>query len=223
MPSRFAHFPERPGKSQCQNAFTILCNAHDTADSFLGIFETVRTARQARGTPTDEEQDLLRACLVFAGAALDSMAKQLIRDALPAVIDRQPGAHAMLQRHVERRLRDLPSTGLDLLAEVLVDRDPRSRLLARLVDDLTSGSLQSADEVMRMASYFDIPSRDLVQDVPLLQRIFNARNQIVHEMDVDFGRTNRSRRSRTRADITQYTDELFKVSDTLLREVDARA
>ncbi|MGD0343607.1 MAG: hypothetical protein ABSB55_01405 [Acidimicrobiales bacterium] len=151
------------------------------------------------------------------------MAKQLIRDALASVIDRQRGAHAMLQRHFERRLRGLPNTGLDLLTEVLVDKDPRSRLLARLVDDLTSGSLQSADEVLRVASYFDIPSAQLVEDVPLLQAIFDARNQIVHEMDVDFGRTNRSRRSRTRALISQYTDELFKICSTLLREVDARA
>lgn len=223
MPSnRFAHDPARPATPQCQNAFTILCNAHDTADSFLEAFQSVRTARHARGAPTDEEQDLLRACLVFAGAAVDSMTKQLIRDALPAVIDRQPGAHAMLQRHFERILRGLPTTGLDLLTEILVDKQPRGRLLARLVDDLTSGSLQSADEVMRVASYFDIPSSHLVSDVPLLQKIFKARNQIVHEMDVDFGAPNRSRRSRTRADITLYTNELFKISDKLLREVDAR-
>lgn len=76
--SRFSHYPERPRSGDCSNAYTILCNSHDTASSFLETFEAVRSARNARGAPTDEEQDLLRACVVFAGAGLDSMVKQLV-------------------------------------------------------------------------------------------------------------------------------------------------
>jgi hypothetical protein len=201
----------------------ILCNAHDTASSFLDIFEAVRTARNARGAPTDEEQDLLRACLVFASAGLDSMAKQLVRDALPMVVDRQPGAHAMLKQHVERHiLREITDDSLSALADVLVDLQPRNRLIGRMVFDLTSGSLQSSEEVMRVGSYFDIPSRALAADPGVLQKIFNARNQIVHEMDVDFNPVNRNRRSRTKASMTGYTDSVFQVAERLLSEVDRR-
>lgn len=224
MTSLFEHYPDRPRSAPCQSAFIILCNAHDTTTSFLDIFNSVRATRGARGAPTDEEQDLLRACLVFAGAALDSMAKQLVRDALPTVIDGVPGAQAMLKQHVERHiLRGLPATGIELLAEVLVDPQPRHLLIAKLVEDLTSGSLQSGEEVMRIGSYFDIPSSKLVSDPPLLQKIFNARNQIVHEMDVDFSQVNRNRRSRSRTTIIQFTNELFRVAEALLGEVDSRA
>jgi hypothetical protein len=41
-----------------------------------------RERRATGGALTDAEQDLLRAMLVFAAAGLDSLLKQLIRDAL---------------------------------------------------------------------------------------------------------------------------------------------
>ena len=71
--SRFQHYPNRPATEATQNAFTILCSTHNAASSFLDIFEATRRTRKAKGTPTDEEQNLLRAMLVFAGAGLDSM------------------------------------------------------------------------------------------------------------------------------------------------------
>lgn len=221
--SRFSHYPQRPESLECSSGFTILCNAHDTASSFLDTFEAVRSARGARGTPTDEEQDLLRACLVFAGAGLDSMAKQLVRDALPAVVDGHEGAHAMLKQHVERHvLREVTDESLSVLADVLVDPKPRTRLISRMVGDLTAGSLQSSEEVMRVGSYFDVPSNELVADPRELQTIFNARNQIVHEMDVDFEQVNRNRRSRTKSAMISYTNEVFSVANRLLAEVDKR-
>jgi hypothetical protein len=237
MASLFQNYPSRPAAAECQSAFTILCNAHDAASSFLETFRAVRRARNARGAPTDEEQDLLRACLVFAGAGLDSMAKQLVKDALPAVIDRKPAAAVMFRQHVERRvLRDEgegpfsspslsvpPASLVRVLAEIVTDRDPRRSLVQRVVRDLTSGSLQSAEELMRIGAYFDIPSKDLVSNVRELQDIFNVRNQIVHEMDVNFERPNRTRRSRRLATMTRYTDDLFAVASKLLIEVDGRA
>jgi hypothetical protein len=224
MSTHFSHYPSKPTSPACQSSFTILCNAHDTATSFLETFIAVRKARAAKGAPTDEEQDLLRACLVFAGAGLDSMAKQLIRDALPVVIERHTGAHTMLKQHVERHvLRDLGADSVGILADLFVDPEPRTRLIERLVNDLTSGSLQSAEELMRVGAYFDIPSRDIVADARDLQSIFAARNQIVHEMDVDFAQVNRNRRSRTKAWMTTATNEIFRVSAAFLAGVDTRA
>lgn len=221
--SHFGSPPERPRSNECQSAFVILCNAHDASGSFLDTFRAVRTAREARGAPTDEEQDLLRACLVFAGAGLDSMTKQLVRDALPAVIDKQQGAEAMFRQHVERHvLRDEGEGSIGALADVLADRNPRRRLVERVVRDLTAGSLQSAEELMRVGAYFDIASSKLVPDRRALQEIFAARNQIVHEMDVDFAQVNRNRRSRRLSTMTTATNDLFEIASTLLGEVDVR-
>ena len=91
-----------------------------------------------------------------------------------------------------------------------------------MVEELTSNSLQSTEELLRVASYFDIPSQEITKDPQKLSDIFLARNQIVHEMDVDLSRTNRNRRSRTRQLILDYTNEIFHISKTFLDEVDKR-
>jgi hypothetical protein len=223
MSSLFKHFPSKPACGQCLNAYVILCNAHDTASSFLDSFTTVRKARNAKGTPTDEEQDLLRAALVFSTAGMDSMVKQLVRDALPTVVDQVPGAQAMFTQFIERQIirRDDENSNR-LLAEVLADRSPRAKLVELLVYNLTSGSLQSHEEVMRTAAHFDIPSSQLVPDVTTLKEVFGARNQIVHEMDVDFQQPNRNRRPRTRATMIALTNEVFRLSQTFLGEADGR-
>ena len=36
----FDHYPSEPDCQQCRNAYTLLCNAHDTSSSFLEIFNT---------------------------------------------------------------------------------------------------------------------------------------------------------------------------------------
>ncbi len=59
-----------------------------------------------RGMTTDEEQDLLRAMLVSAASGLDAMTKQLIREALPIIIQIGKEALAELEKFVTRRLRD---------------------------------------------------------------------------------------------------------------------
>lgn len=222
MPSLFHHFPDEPRSALCQSGYVILCNAHDAASSFLEIFGAVRANRNARGMPTDEEQDLLRAMLLFASAGLDSLAKQLIRDALPAVLELNEPAAKMFKTFVERRLKSGDEIDHRLLADVIGDREPRARLVALLVDDLTSRSLQSTEEILKTAAAFDIPSNRITNDPRRLTDIFRARNQIAHEMDVDFTRPNRSRRPRAREIMVGYTNEIFAVARAFLVGVDEK-
>lgn len=221
-PTLFKHFPDEPGSDLCQNAFVILCNAHDASSAFLEIFDAVRLGRGAIGMPTDEEQDLLRAMLLFASAGLDSFVKQLIREALPAVIDRSEGAREMFTGFVEKRLRNPGGIDHIVLAEVITQNNPRSRLLELLVWDMTAKSLQSADELFKAAAAFDIPTRDISANPEYLKEIFRARNQIAHEMDVDFTRPNRSRRPRSKSSMVRYTNELFFVAKSFLRGIEGK-
>lgn len=223
MPQLFSHFPNQPSAPECQSAFIILCNAHESASSFLDIFNTTRQARGARGAATDEEQDLLRAMLLFAASGLDSMVKQLIRDALSNVVSKSTGAHAMLETFLSRRLKRGDELDYDLLAQVIANETPRERIVTELISDLTSASLQSSEQLLRAASYFDVPSSNITTDVNHLRSIFAVRNQIAHEMDVDFGQPNRNRRPRRRQNMVDETSEIFRVADNFLREVDQRA
>lgn len=220
MSSLFGHYPSEPNCQQCRNAFTLLRNAHDTSGSFLEVFNTTRKGRKARGASTDKDQDLLRAMLTFACAGLDSLVKQLIKDALPDVINCNEAAERTFRTDIERRIRRGEEIDHRLLADVLTQKKPRDRLIEILVSDLTSQSLQSKDQLLRVGSFFDIQSNSITNDPNGLARIFTARNQIVHEMDIDFSPTNRNRRSRTKQNMVAATNEIFRVSKVFLEEVD---
>lgn len=190
--SRFQHYPSTPVADAVRNAFTILCSAHDAASSFLDIFEATRETRKARGT----------------------------RDTLSLTIDRSKGAEENLKTFISRRLARQGTLDPSFLSTVLASRDPRDVLVSELVADLISQSLQSKDQVLRVASYFDIPSAALATDLALLERIFRARNEIVHEMDVDFAQTNRNRRPRRKTVMIRHTAEILRLANAFLSEVD---
>lgn len=171
---------------------------------------------------TDEEQDLLRAMLAFASAGLDSMVKQLIRDALPLVVQVNEAATIMFKTFIERRIRTPDGLDHKLLADVLGDKHPRSRLIQVLVDDLTSRSLQSTEEILKAAAAFDIKSSQISTDPRRLTDVFRVRNQIAHEMDVDFTLPNRSRRPRAKNVMVGHTNEIFAIAKNFLTKVDAK-
>ena len=109
-----------------------------------------------------------------------------------------------------------------LLADVIADENPRDRVVDELISDLTAGSLQSSEQLLRAAAHFDIPSRSITSDIEKLKGIFGVRNEIAHEMDVDFNQPNRNRRPRARGQIVNDTTEIFRVAENILREVEAR-
>lgn len=222
MATRFQHYPQEPKIAACENAHAILCNTHDAASSFLDIFEALRTSRKAKGMPTDEEQDLLRAMLVFASAGLDSMVKQLVRDAMPSTIECDAGATEMFKDHIERRLSMEDRLSRKFLANILGDANPRQCLMEQLLADLTADSLQSAEQLLKVASYFNIPSRQISSSPHSLKDVFKVRNEIGHEMDIDFSQSNRSRRPRAKQKMVEYTNELFRVAAAFLAEVDQK-
>ena len=172
--TRFTHYPDQPRAAQAMSAFYILCIAHASASSFLDLFEKERKRRKAKGTPTDEEHDLLRATLLFASSGLDSMVKQLVLDALPTVIDRDRGANELFKSFLERRFRRGDGVDLKLLAAAIAYRTPRLALINELVIDLRSSSLQSKDQLFKVLAHFNIASRDVTDNPDRLQEIFDA-------------------------------------------------
>jgi 2-polyprenyl-6-methoxyphenol hydroxylase-like FAD-dependent oxidoreductase len=217
MPDRFPQPP--PVQSAiCQTAHDVLGQAAHACQSFHNLFNASRTGA-GRGTTTDAEQDTLRAMLVFACAGLHSALKQLVRDALPSVIDRDPGAHTNFTKSVERKLPDIERSR-DLLASVLTAYNPRQHLLARLMDDLQADSLQSVGQLSKIAAAFNIKSSEL-GDMRILKEAFEARNQIIHEMDINFSAT-RSRRQRKKQDMERLTETVLTFASSLLLKVDGK-
>jgi len=221
MPHRLrAHYPGKPNSPSLQTAYLIICNAHKAASSFLKQFEDIRRLRLAKGTPTDGEQDLLRAMLSFACAGLDAMVKQLVRDALAMVIARDEGATAMFVQRTRKTIYRDGVLNAELLTQAIVHGSPRDVLVDDLKRELTANSLQSVDELLRVAAYFNIPSRDIVKEPRDLKAVFDARNQIAHEMDIDFDQPNRHRYPRARDDMIAHTNRVLLLAKTFLEMVE---
>src|SRR5271156_2613930 len=186
--------PPRPGRPELVSSHSILERAFESAEALFDAFHAVRKVREAKGTATDHEQDLLRAAFIFSAAGLDSMVKQLVRDALHLVIAGDGGARKHFRDSRQSRLNRSEPVDLQFLASALAAESPVEHLKAELVRELTSSSLQSKDQLLRVAAYFASGAVEVTQDVNKLQMVFQARNQIAHEMDILLGQPNRGRR-----------------------------
>jgi hypothetical protein len=213
----FEHAPDEPANELAERGQTVLLSARTTAASLMtlhdgGDFEE----------GTEVQQDLLRATLLLATAGIDSMVKQLVHDALPLVIASKEGARAKLADFVDRRLRREDQSGMKLVAAALASNTPRAAVVDALVSELRSSSLQSVEELSKAVAFFDIPTADVIEDVARLANVFEARNQIAHEMDVDFSQEAGHRIPRERDSVVDYVNEIFGTASAILREVDAR-
>lgn len=212
-----------------RNACVILASGHRSVGSLLEVFESHRTGP---GAPTDPQQDLLRAMVLFAASTLDAVVKQLIRDALFVVIERDEGAQSQLKAFVDRRLRRVeraaPEPGrqglLDVryLAEVIASGNPRLVLVNDLIDELTGDSLQSRDQLLRVAAHFAVTREEIIDDFDVMALIFRVRNEIAHEMDIELGQRTRTRRPRKREDMVRFADALLQTAFRFVKSVDLK-
>ena len=109
-----------------------------------------------------------------------------------------------------------------LFHDILLVENPTDRMIELFVQDLTSNSLQSVDQLLSVASHFNIRRSVIAHDPDKLRQVFTVRNQIVHEMDINFAHPHRNRRPRKREDLIDATNELLKVGGAFLAAVDAK-
>ncbi len=128
----------------------------------------------------------------------------------------------MFKSFVEKRLMKNNQTNYKILADVIGDMNPHRRMVELYVESLTSNSLQSKDAILKIGAAFDIKSEDLTNDPAVLAETFNARNKIVHEMDVNFEHPSRNRTPRSRKEMVAYTNRVFRVAKSFLLGVDKK-
>jgi hypothetical protein len=179
-----------PGTETAQR---FLASAYDSVQAVLENLSRIRQLRKdetgddMRGRLTANEEDLLRAAIVFTGAGLDAMLKQLIRDTLPTLLDYgNAQAHLTFERFAEDRLGTGEIADTKAIARYLTSDNPRDRLIDDYVYDLTGSSLQSADEVKRtaVALGLNMTNGRLRARIDGLKPLFEARNQVSHELDL---------------------------------------
>lgn len=213
--------PKRPHGSQLKRARDLLDYGISSTNSLASLYDDLMQAR-GRGAPTHENQDLLRAMLVMAGATLDVVVKAIIRDALHLLIDKNAKARRTAREHVHRRLlKTVEREGGKRLAQALLSASPQVAIVDFIIDDITGESLQSVGQLKLAAEYLGLDGFEVPTGVG---DALAARNQIVHEMDAiqREARTkgSRKRRQRRKDEMRAFAKELLSIAVKFCDEVD---
>jgi hypothetical protein len=168
--------------------------------------------RAMRGQTSNQDQDLLRAMLVFACAGLDAAVKALIEDSLPTLADRNPDVQLQLEAFAEKRVSQVGGLATGAVARLLAHPvSPREGLLEDFVQELTGGSLQSVDQLHRVRAALGIEDPPAIAAITSLRGVFKARNEISHEMDLNPITERRVRRHRGIRETVSMADRVFAV------------
>ncbi|MBE0417824.1 MAG: hypothetical protein IBX63_08655 [Coriobacteriia bacterium] len=173
--------------AQTETAQRFLASAFDSVAAMFDNLEALRRLRKSQGRNIQgrlpgNEEDLLRAAVLFSGAGMDSALKRLIEDSLPSLLDVSPDAHEKLEAFLATRIKtDAAPTSL---ARYLVSPVPRQAVILDYIASLTGESLQSVEQVDKVAGALGLNDRKLRQEITGLRPLFVARNQISHELDL---------------------------------------
>ncbi|MER0442994.1 hypothetical protein ABR738_00130 [Streptomyces sp. Edi4] len=170
-----------------------------------GLFTTLNELRAAqddmRGAISETHRDQARAAIVFTAAGIDACLRTLLRDALQTLLQTDGPAHGAFIRHFMRKDGGRLAGELSSATKkAIVDIDPRSALIDLYVADLTGSSIQGSKELANCRSALGLDDDPALADAILKshQPFFNARHEVVHELDLvdPSGKGTRSRRHR---------------------------
>jgi hypothetical protein len=188
-----------------------------THKSVSGLFTTLNDLRAAqddpRGAISELHRDQARAAIVFTAAGIDACLRTLLRDALAALLkDGNGPAHSAFTRHfMENRLKGDLTTPTK---KAIVDIDPRTALIDLYVQDLTGSSIQGWKDLARCRDALGITGGKLDDsDLRAHQDFFNARHEVVHELDLTdpSGKGTRGRRHRDIAAVGRQCDDALQL------------
>ncbi len=209
----------QPSQNELTRAFLILKHTHESASALLRALELVRSQRQAsRGALTDEEQDLLRAMLVMSTSGLDAMVKQLIKDLLPIFCRSDQTVLTGFQEFAKRELRGdaeghLTADVAKLLATWLTGESVQAALVQHYVGKLTGDSMQSAQQLQKAVAALGLSGSLIDRDS--VGPIFDDRNRVIHELDIDFEAPNRNRRNRRKNEMVAAANCILELAQNI--------
>lgn len=130
---------------------------------------------------------------------MDAALKRLIRDTLPLLLEVNAQAQEKFEAFAATRLGTGDIADTKALARYLTSTSPRQRLIEDYVYTLTGSSLQSAEEVQKVAGALGVDDPSLRRRISALTSLFTARNEISHELDLQSPERQGDRARRTRS------------------------
>lgn len=203
---------------QISKSQLILKHTHESTAAFLKAFDDYR----GTGATTDEQQDLLRAMLVFSLAGLDSLLKQIIHDVLPKLVNSDDKVKEGLETFLSRKIRNEAqdnNINNKFLAKLLLAESLKDNIIYEYICELTGKSLQSAEELIKTIYALGLEPSTLDIETITLKPIFDSRNKIIHEFDIDFNAPRRNRVSRNRNTMIDSTNKILKISEKIFLKI----
>lgn len=188
----------------------ILKSLKLTIHSFYELYDSSAT------TEEEQKQNILRSIILFSCSGVDAIVKQLINDALEEVIAINEGAFNEFKNFTESKILSKDRVNSKLLSELFTSNNPQKVLMKLLKKELTQNSLQSADELFKVASFFNIETNKLEPSPKELKEIFKVRNQITHELDVDMESDEFVMRKREIELVKKYSNHLLNLSEKFI-------
>lgn len=216
------------GKSkELKNTKIVFKHAIDSVNKFYELFQN---RNGTRGSTTHADQDLLRAMLVFSCSGLDAVIKQLIKDTLPKVLDKDPGAQQEFQKFIERKMkkggaeeREKLVIDMNWIASIFANATPRIYLIKELQKQLLKDSLQSREQLLKIATHFAISQTDVLHEAETTNKAFEVRNEIIHEMDTNLS-GQKKRKQRKSIHMVKFCENILEVGryfiDTVQKKID---
>lgn len=227
----------------CREAQNTLRAALASADSafatgaLMNRITKVDAGKKVIGGWAYTAQDSLRASVLFAGAGLDRALKRLAEDALPALVGFDDVSAKKLQDFAARAISDGESVDAKRLVSLLLHKGktPRDMLVNSWIENLAGASAQSSDRVTEFAGALGVVEpklRSRVAQTPnrtnALEKAFQVRNEIAHELDVTNpeAETRRSletiRKRRAVKDMRAHVVEMLDVTQLVINDVARR-
>lgn len=197
-----------------KKANLIIQSIEETKDSFLANCPNSESE-------SDDKQNLLRSALVLTCSGIDALIKCLVNDALNAVVEHDEGAQEQLKNYIREKIKK-DYDDAKFLSELFISKDPRKKSLQILKAELTHNSLQSAEEIFRIASYFNIETKELGVPISTLKDIFNTRNIITHQFDFDLSSSGLVRHKHKKELIDDYCVKVVELAKTFVKCVEQK-
>lgn len=207
--------------SEAEIALKHLTQANDVLER---AFNNEKKGRL--GTSSDEEQDILRARLVLSSAGMDSVLKYLCYRAIPYMVNRND---EIVSKRMKEHLSDILKKAFDnpreqhenrdIITEILLSNIPMEEVIKQYINTHFNGSMQSYDALMKVMNLLNIDTNHIKEHESELRDIFQARNEIIHELDMDPFGSRRKRIQRRVRDIDKMCRLLKKVASTTIEKV----
>ncbi len=183
-----------------------------THKSVTGLFTTLNELRAGqddmRGAVSETHRDQARAAIVFTAAGIDACLRTLLRDSLHTLLSTAGDAHNAFVAHF--MANRLGGDVTKATKQAVIDIDPRSALIELYVQDLTGSSIQGGADLIRCRNALGLKQEAALDDQILKghQPFFNARHEVVHELDLvdPSGKGSRGRRHRDLAAVGAQCD-----------------